>query len=203
MDGSARAALSATDDKRVRFYRAALACVQESGLEATSVEDVARAAGSSRATLYRTFPGGREQLVSETVGWEVATFFATLAEAVATEPELEDKVATGLTVGRRSIADHVLLQRLLRTEPEAVLGELSATTALVRVGITDYMRADLTRARDIGVIRADCDLAEASDHLARLFLSYMASPGRWDLDDPSEVRVLVRTQFLAGLLAEP
>ena len=187
----------------MRFYRAALACVEAAGLEATSVEDVARAAGSSRATLYRTFPGGREQLVSETVGWEVATFFADLAQAVAAEHELEDKVATGLTVGRRSIAEHVVLQRLLRTEPEAVLGELSATNALVRAGITDYMRAELTRARDRGAIRADCDLVEASDHLARLFLSYMASPGRWDLDDPGEVRLLVRTQFLAGLLPEP
>jgi hypothetical protein len=139
--------------------------------------------------------------MAETVGWEVASFFEDLARAVDAEPDLEGKVATGLAVGRRSITEHGLLQRLLRTEPEAVLGELSATTALVREGITGYIGTELARARRAGVVRADCDVDEAADHLARLFLSYMASPGRWDLDDPDQVALLVRTQFLAGVLA--
>ena len=189
----------APDDKRVRFYRAALACVSVAGLDATSVEDVARAAGSSRATLYRTFPGGRDQLVRETVEWEVTTFFASLALAVADRPDLEAKLTTGLVVGRRAMAEHTLLQRLLRTEPEAMLGELSATNVLVLEAIITYLAGELDAARHRGEVRADCDVVEASDHLARLFLSYLGSPGRWDFDDPAQVQELVRGQFLAGV----
>jgi AcrR family transcriptional regulator len=191
------------DDRRVRFYRAALSCVEAAGLEAMTVEDVARAAGSSRATLYRVFPGGREQLVRETVEWEVVTFFAAIEEAVAAIPDLEEKLAAGLAFGHHAINDHALLQRLLRTEPEAVLSELSATTALVLEALTDYIGDELERARVAGVVRADCDVPEAAAHLARLYLSYLGSPGRWDLDDPGQVAELVRSQFLAGVLARP
>lgn len=191
------------DERRVRFYRAALSCVETAGLEATTVEDVARRAGSSRATLYRVFPGGRDQLVRETVEWEVITFFAAIDQEVAAIPDLEVKLATGLAFGHHAINEHALLQRLLRTEPEAVLSELSATNTLVLEALADYIGDELERARVEGVVRADCDVPGAAGHLARLFLSYLGSPGRWDLDDPQQVGELVRTQFLAGVLARP
>ena len=46
----------------------------------------------------------------------------------------------------------------------------------------------------------DVDLAESAEFVARMILSLVGSPGDWDLDDPAEVRVLVRTQLLAGVL---
>jgi AcrR family transcriptional regulator len=191
------------DERRVRFYRAAIACVEAAGLDATSLEDVARAAGSSRATLYRTFPGGRQQLITETVTWEVARFFARIEAAVAEEPDLASKLSTGLVVGHRALDRHSLLQRLLRTEPEAVLSELSVATSLVLGAIVEYLGSLLEAARHLGVVRADCDVDEAAEHLARLYLSYLGSPGRWDLDDPDEVAELVESQFLAGVVAHP
>ncbi|MCD9624902.1 TetR/AcrR family transcriptional regulator [Rhabdothermincola salaria] len=199
-DGSGR---DRPDERRIRFYRAAVDCVDVAGLDATSVEDVARAAGSSRATLYRVFPGGRQQLITETVTWEVARFFARIESAVADEPDLASKLSTGLVVGHRALDQHALLQRLLRTEPEAVLSELSVATSLVLGAIVDYLGALLDRARRDGVVRADCDVPEAAEHLARLYLSYLGSPGRWDLDDPAAVGRLVESQFLAGVRAVP
>jgi TetR/AcrR family transcriptional repressor of uid operon len=194
------AALVGGDPRKERFYRAAVTCVEQEGLAATSVEDVARAAGSSRATLYRVFPGGRDQLVAETVAFEVARFFGRIEAAVAQEGDLSSKLATGLVVGHRAIDEHALLHRLLRTEPEALLTELSTTEGLVRAAISDYLGMLLEGARADGVVRPDCDVPEAAEHLARLFLSFIGSPGRWDLDDPAEVDRLVRSQFLAGVL---
>ena len=43
-------------DTRERVLDAALGCIEREGLAATSVEDVARAASVSRATIYRHFP---------------------------------------------------------------------------------------------------------------------------------------------------
>jgi hypothetical protein len=44
------------------------------------------------------------------------------------------------------------------------------------------------------------DPAGAAEHVARMFLSHLAAQGSWDLTDRAEVRQLVRTQFLAGIV---
>jgi hypothetical protein len=43
------------------------------------------------------------------------------------------------------------------------------------------------------------ELDVAADFLARMVLSYIASPGRWDLSDPEQVALLVRSELLAGI----
>jgi hypothetical protein len=43
------------------------------------------------------------------------------------------------------------------------------------------------------------DLDASADFLARMVLSYIGSPGRWDLSDPAQVARLVRAELLAGI----
>ena len=57
-------------DVRERLLQATYDCVARWGLAKTTVEDAAREAGVSRATVYRYFPGGRDELLSAVVGWE-------------------------------------------------------------------------------------------------------------------------------------
>jgi AcrR family transcriptional regulator len=185
---------------RERVLQAALGCIEQEGLAATSVEDVARAASVSRATIYRHFPGGREQLVTETATWEVARFFARVEATVAGEPDLAARLRLALSSGHRALDDHALLHRLLRTEPEAVLTELSVATDLVLELIIAYLADQLDEEIAAGRARSDLAVDEAADHLGRLYLSYLGAPGRWDLDDPTEVDRLVRTQFMGGVL---
>ena len=186
---------------RERLLAAALTCIEAQGLAGTTVEDVARAASLSRATVYRQFPRGREQLVSETVTWEVARFFGRVEERVAAEPDLAGALRVGLAYGHRVLDDHTLLQRLLRTEPEVLLPEIDTATRSVLDLVTGYLADELGREVAEGRARTDLDVDEAADHLAHLFLSYLGSPGRWDLDEPDQVDQLVRTQFLAGVVA--
>ena len=44
------------------------------------------------------------------------------------------------------------------------------------------------------------EVHEAADFLARMILSYISSPGHWDLGDPDQVATLVRTELLAGVV---
>lgn len=181
---------------RTRILEATLTCVEQWGLAKTSLEDVATAAGLSRATVYRYFPGGRDQVISETVTWEVGNFLHRLNEAALAVEGIEERIAQALIVGHRAIDDHKLLQQILSTEPEELLAELEKSgpimLALIRGSLAEGLAAE--------TLRPGVDLDEAADYLARLFLSYLGSQGRWDLSDPVAVHRLVQTQFLAGVI---
>ena len=67
---------------RQEIIEATYACVARWGLAKTTVEDAAREAGVSRATVYRPFPGGREELIDAVVAWATLEFFVRLYEQV-------------------------------------------------------------------------------------------------------------------------
>jgi AcrR family transcriptional regulator len=181
---------------RERILEAAYACVGRWGMSKTSIEDVTKEAGISRSTVYRYFPGGRDELLSAVVHWEHARFFSRLYEAVQDAQSLEEVIERGLTFAHRAIAEHEVLQRVLQTEPDLLLPALTvkddATVAMVAAFLTPY----LARHR----LAPGVQVEEAADFLARMVLSYMTAPGRWDLDDPDQVARLVRAELLGGIL---
>ena len=75
---------------RERLLQATYDCVARWGLAKTTVEDAAREAGVSRATVYRYFPGGREELIGAVVAWEFSRFFLRLYEEVHDAETLEE-----------------------------------------------------------------------------------------------------------------
>ena len=183
-------------DSRDRVCAGAYECIARFGLAKTTVDDVARASGVSRATIYRMFPGGRDQVLRETVGWEMNRFFASLAEAVADASDLETRLERALVFARRAVVEHAVLQKILTTEPEALLPLMTVEQHRVLGYIVEYLRPLLVAERDAGRLRPDVDVDLAADYLARMVLSLIGSPGRWDLTDPVEVQHLVREELL-------
>ena len=108
-------------DVRERLLQATYDCVARWGLAKTTVEDAAREAGVSRATVYRYFPGGRDELISAVVGWEFARFFLRLYQEVSDAESLEEVMERGLMFAHRALVEHEVLQRILVTEPEILL----------------------------------------------------------------------------------
>ena len=49
---------------RVRIIDATLVCLARHGTVKTTVDDIARESGVSRATVYRAFPGGRDEILA-------------------------------------------------------------------------------------------------------------------------------------------
>ena len=181
---------------RARICDAALRCIERWGLGKTSVEDVATAARISRATVYRYFPGGRDELIRETVAGEVQCFFERLGCALADDEGIEAKLVHGLVVGHRALDDHRLLQQVLSTDREALLAEFAELAPM----LVDEVRNELASVLVGERLRAGIDVPAAADYLARLFLSYLTTSGGHDLSDREAVGRLVRTFFVGGIL---
>jgi AcrR family transcriptional regulator len=183
-------------DARQRIVEATYACVARRGMAKTTVEDVAREAGISRATVYRAFPGGRDELVDATVSWAVFDFFAKLYDRIQGATDLEEVMERGIMFAHRSIVEHEVLQRVMQTEPDTLLPALTVESIRIREGIAQVLAPFVV---DRG-LAPGVDLGDAADFLARMVLSYISAPGRWDLDDPDQVARLVRFELLAGVV---
>jgi AcrR family transcriptional regulator len=188
-------------EPRERVLAATYACVARFGMGKTTVEDVVKESSVSRASIYRLFPGGKDQLLRETVGWEMNHFFGRLAEAVYDAPDFASLLEEGLVFAHRSIQEHEVLRKVLETEPERLLPLITVEQHRVLDFITAFLLPYLEREQRAGRVRPGVDVQAATEYVARLVLSLIGSPGRWDMDDPEQVRVLVREELLGGILA--
>jgi AcrR family transcriptional regulator len=185
---------------RDRLLAATYRCVERFGMAKTTVEDVVKESGVSRATIYRQFPGGRDELLLETVGWELANYFNQLADQVRDAPDLAELLERGLYFAHRSVEEHAVLRKIMDTEPERLLPLLTTESAKSVPFIADFLLPYLQREQAAGRLRPGVDLGRAAEYLARAILSLIGAPGRWGLDDPSQVRELVRDELLGGIV---
>jgi AcrR family transcriptional regulator len=108
------------------------------GLRRTTVDVVARRARVSRATLYRRFRD-KDALVQAVLVRECRRFFGSIAEAVAGRATVEERLVEGFVVGVRYARADRLLNRLLASDPEALLPYLTTNGALVVAAARDFL----------------------------------------------------------------
>lgn len=183
-------------DARTRILEASVICLGRYGIAKTTVDDAAREAGVARATVYRHFPDGKDQLIAETITWAVAQFFTALAVAVADAPDFPTLVEQAFLHAHRAVDEHVVLQKVLETEPERLLPQLTQSAPLVQAALSAYLAERLAKEPLLPGVDPD----QAADWLARMGLSFTISEGSWDLRDPVEVRRLVREELLVPIL---
>jgi len=182
---------------RIRVVDALLRCLAHQGLRQTTVDDIAREAGVSRATLYRNFPGGRDAVVVATAQTEVARFFSALAVDLGAADDLEELVVAGLVTAARRLGDHRALAHLLAEEPGVVLPwlafdrldrVLAAATAFTAPFFARWLEAE--------------QAARAAEWTARVLVSYVTCPvDGTDLRRPEDARDLARRFVLPAIEA--
>ena len=181
---------------RGRIVEAAYACAARDGIAAATVEDIAREAGVARATVYRTFPGGRDEVLAAAVAQAVADFFAGLRADIGDVDDVATLLERGLVAARRRLDRHEVLQRALQDEADQIVPRLATVMPVV----VELLRADLAERLARERLRPGVDADEAADLLARMVLSLIGTPGHWDMDDPAAVHDLVAGRLLAGVL---
>src|SRR5688500_7267569 len=100
---------------------AALRCIARWGLAKTTLEDVAREAGLSRATVYRSLPGGgKDALFAALAERELSRLEVAVGTAVDAADGLEDAIVAAVTTAAAHLEAHAAFQFLLAHEPGRV-----------------------------------------------------------------------------------
>lgn len=175
---------------RERLLDAALETATINGLAKLSVGDVARRAELSRQTLYRYFPS-RDALVSELVVSETAKLIEQVLGAALPHQDPRDALEAALLAALRATRDHPLLDRLLRTEPEALLPLLTTEGSPVMVQVRAIVEMILIE-RTPDLAADPVEVRRFADVVARLLISYAISAP----DDPPEVVAAFVSSFL-------
>jgi AcrR family transcriptional regulator len=179
-----------------RLVDATLACLARWGVAKTTLDDVARQAGCSRATVYRVFPGGKDSLIEATVRAEVLRFFALETAALDGCDDLEDLLVAAIATAADHLEEHEALQFVLANEPEVVL-PLVAFTRMDRV----YSIVREVFAPYVAPYVGEDEAPRVAEWVARLTLSFTLCPSdAFDVRDVESVRRLVRTFVLPGLV---
>jgi AcrR family transcriptional regulator len=183
---------------RVRLVDGALRCLARQGIAKTTVDDIAREAGFSRATAYRAFPGGKDDILAAVVETEVARLFSSLAVVMGEAHDLEDVLVAGMVESARQLRSHGALSYLLAHEPGAVLPHLTFA-GQDRVLL---VAGDLAAPFFARWLEPD-QASRAAEWAVRIVLAYCTdqSPAATDLTDPAATRALVRAFVLPGILA--
>ena len=182
---------------RVRIVDATLACLSRQGVGKTTVDDIAREAKFSRATLYRTFPGGKDEILRAVVETEVARLYSSLAVAMGEAADLEEVLVAGMVEAARRLSTHRALTFLLLHEPGVILPHLTfADMDRILINCGDFAAPFFARW-----LKPE-QATRAAEWAVRIVLSYVSEPAPGtDLTDADDTRALVRAFVLPGILA--
>lgn len=181
-----------------RVLDAAVRCVARWGVAKTTLDDVAREAGCSRASVYRAFPGGKEVLLHAAGDREVAALLGELTLVLQGQDDLAGTVTAALVVAVDRVRSHPALQYLVEHEPGTVLPFVSFD------GLDPLLeQATAFVAPHLQRFVPESTAAELAELLARLVVSHAFEPSPYvDLTDPDQARRFVTTFVLPGLTAE-
>jgi TetR/AcrR family transcriptional repressor of uid operon len=202
MSGSAVTEQEELDPYAERILEAAHDQFMEFGLQRTSLDRIAAAAGVSRGTLFNRFTN-RDSLLSAVASREIRRAMARIDAEFASARTPEERFIGGVLAAVHVLARNGLLRRLLVTDLDQVLPivttESEALLAIARTSVAAHVRT----ARDDGMtITGDPDLL--AELLVRIGHSLLLAPASAiPLDDDDKLAEFARTHILPLLRGCP
>ena len=199
-------AASTTETKSVRerLIDAAEGCLRAKGIRATTVSEVAEAAGVSRGWLYRHYPDKASLLGAAIVRLNEA-FWGESNRTLSAISGFEEQLAVGVRLGPSAYeTPGALVMQLRRDEPEEFAACAGAGVQGLVPDLGRFWKPYLEAARDRGEIHPETELDEAAEWVARVQISLGTVPGdTLDPDDHDAVRRHMRRYVLPALRATP
>lgn len=187
-------------DARRRLVEAAQRCFERLGVAKTTIEDVAREANVSRATVYRYF-ADRGELVLAVLATELDRHSRATADQVRTSRDPVEAIVEGAL---RTVD-------AFRTNPRLQLfgaGDAAGFT-LMAVGASktffavaaQHIAPQLRRGQEAGVIRRDFEADEGAEWLTRVAISMLSVEGLRERSR-EEMRAYLRTFLVPALVPD-
>ena len=141
-----------TSDRHNDYLDAARDCILDVGWKRTTLTDVARRAGVSRMTIYRTWPDMQTLLADlMTREWAGIVTAAPEAGGDAVDPE---RVAAGVVAAVRELRANPLFRRILDVDPDLVVPYLLDRRGRSQDLILDALAARIATGQEQGNLRA-------------------------------------------------
>lgn len=194
--------LGTTDHVRSRILDAANDQFRRSGIQRSTMEDVARQAGVSRITVYRRF-ATKEELVEQVILRELGVYFNKFFIDIAAATSAAERVVLGFVSSLSALRGNPMIHALITAGPErsvsSLIGDSSRAVAIVR----EFVAGQLRREQQAGTVPADLPVDLAAEMMVRVCASFLAIPSQVvDLEDDAQLACLAR-QFLVPMLAPP
>lgn len=187
----------ATDATRERIIDAAEECFGRFGLAKTTVEDIAAAAGLSRATVYRSVTGGREELILAVVVRDLRRYLDRLAERLRRERSVPEAIVEGTLDAVAYVRNEPTIAQFLG--PEAA-GHMQAAVAGAAEHVLalccDYVRPYFEKAQQERLLRQDIEVEGTVEFLFRIITSLIVMDRDRDADG---LRRFLRTYVVPGI----
>lgn len=188
--------VDASEELSGRILDATVLLVARWGVAKTSLADVAKAAGCSRASVYRTFPGGKSELFLRLGQRELARYLQGVVVAMDGETHLRDALTAGLVAAADGLERHDGAQFVLRHEPGLLLPFLG------------FKRVEILYAHTAGAVGPHLERFMSTERArwcaewgARTFLAYLFDPDpAADLTDRDATRRLIEQFVLPAFL---
>jgi AcrR family transcriptional regulator len=172
-----RARADTVDDIHERLIVATQACFERYGVMKTTVEDIATAAGISRATVYR-YASGRDDLILAVLMRSADQFFTRLGRRLLRPTgSMSDRIVEGILYTLDQIRTDENLRLLFAAEAVGVTGTIAGASEALFARSADYLRPLLSRAQADGELRADLNADELAEWLIRIILSLLTVQG--------------------------
>nr|WP_307800919.1 TetR/AcrR family transcriptional regulator [Actinomadura violacea] len=164
--GGRDVARSATREK---LFTAAIELIAESGLAATTVDQIADRAGVAKGTVYYNF-GSKAALFSALLEYGVDRLAGALRDAASGRPPL-DALEAVVSAELAFIGEHESFARLLIAETWRSGGDWQHTARLIRERAIGVVADVLRGAVEAGDLRADLDTGTAASAVFGMVLT--------------------------------
>lgn len=134
-----------------RYLDAARECILATGWTRTTLTDVARRAGVSRMTIYRTWPD-MQTLLADLMTREWGGVVAEVASAGAGSAPLE-RLSTGISRTVTALRSNDLLRKIVEVDPELLLPYLLQRRGRSQDNILDLLEPMVAEGQADGSVR--------------------------------------------------
>jgi AcrR family transcriptional regulator len=183
---------------RERYLDAAEACYARFGLAKTTVEDVAQAAGVSRATVYREFRN-RDELLLAVVEREAGRVAVDAELHLQRFDDVGSWIVEGMLFCLGEIPRRSVLAMLLAPENVGRTSRLVLTSEQLLVIGADMLRPIFEPAHRAGLLRKSVELEALMEWVLRALMSYLTVPSHLARNE-DEMRHLLREMILPAVL---